>query len=179
MEAGKGSNAATDSNVIWKGTPTHWVNLQIYVAYVVVIVMLTALQGEFSRYFSGLFGGQENFNIAYGLFYIALTAGVAFRTLENHMNSYELTNEVFREQYGVLNRVVEETELYRVADSTTYRPFHLMIFGYGNVILSSTDRSSPITVIKGIRDTEEVRKKIRELCQEMRRKRGIVEIGNY
>lgn len=178
MERSKAAGSVNSNGIIWQGSPTHWVNLHIYMAYVVVIVMLTLFQDSFSSVLSGLFGSPQNFNIAYGMIYIFITGVIVFRTVENHMHSYEMTDEVLREKYGVFNRITNELELYRVSDSATFRPFHLMIFGFGNVIVSATDRSSPTTYIKGIRGAEDLRLRIRKHAEIMRQKRGIVEVAN-
>ncbi len=81
---------------------------------------------------------------------------------------YELTTERLRTRSGVLNKKMDELELYRVKDYKVDRPLFLRIFGLGNLVLETSDRSSPIVMIKAIPDAEELREKVRT-CVETRR----------
>ena len=97
---------------------------------------------------------------------------------EVKVHIYELTEEVFREHYGILNRATQELELYRVNDTMTYKPFELNLVRLGNVILHTSDNSDPQVIISAIKEPDKVRQMIRYYVELQRTRKGIVEVGN-
>ncbi len=103
------------------------------------------------------------------LFFLVIPLFIIFwKWLVTKNIKYELTTERLRTRSGVLNKKMDELELYRVKDYKVDRPLFLRIFGLGNIILETSDRSSPIVMIKAIPDAEELREKVRT-CVETRR----------
>ena len=82
--------------------------------------------------------------------------------------NYQLTTERLTIATGVLSRRTEELELYRVKDTAFAQPFFLRIFGLGNVILRTSDRSHPVVVLKAIHDGKMLRENIRGYVEKMR-----------
>ena len=89
---------------------------------------------------------------------------------------YRVTTQRIVYSTGVFNRATEELELYRVKDIRLEEPFLLRMFGLGNVVMLTSDRTSPefrIHAVKGasglldsIRKHVEMRrdeKRVREL----------------
>ena len=74
---------------------------------------------------------------------------------------YELTTERLRMRHGVLNKKLDELELYRVRDYKLDQPFFLRIFSLGNIILQTSDRSHPTVVIQAIPEAEGLREQLR------------------
>ena len=64
---------------------------------------------------------------------------------------YELTNQRLKMHSGVLSKRIEELELYRVRDTQFEQPFFLRLFGLGNVILLTTDTSSPEVIVPALK----------------------------
>ena len=84
------------------------------------------------------------------LFFLVIPLFIAlWRWLEVKYTKYELTTQRLRTRYGVLNRKTNELELYRVRDYQLEEPFFLRLFSLGNVILRTSDRTSPVVTIKG------------------------------
>ena len=103
------------------------------------------------------------------LFFLVIPLFIIFwKWLVTKNIKYELTTERLRTRSGVLNKKMDELELYRVKDYKVDRPLFLRIFGLGNLVLETSDRSSPIVMIKAIPDAEELREKVRT-CVETRR----------
>lgn len=90
--------------------------------------------------------------------------------------NYELTTERFKVATGVFGRRLEELELYRVKDSVVDQPFALRLFGLANVVLRTSDRSSPVVMIHAIRDARDVRENIRAAVEKRRAERGVREL---
>ena len=49
---------------------------------------------------------------------------------------------------GVLNKITNETELYRVRDSSIEEPFFYRLFGCGNVVIYTTDDADATLFLK-------------------------------
>lgn len=131
---------------VWSGTPSQVINLGTFIL-------------------CGLF-----FWLLFPLF-IAL-----WKWLEVKNVKYELTNQRLRTRYGVLNKKADELELYRVRDYKLEQPFFLRLFSLGNVILITSDKSTPVVVIKAIPNGEELREKIRRYVEECRTRKGVREV---
>jgi uncharacterized membrane protein YdbT with pleckstrin-like domain len=89
---------------------------------------------------------------------------------------YELTNERLRVRHGVLNKELEEMELYRVRDYKLEQPLVLRLFSLGNVTVTSTDVSDPVVTLRSIKESEQVRERIRfhvEQCRTKKRVRAL------
>jgi hypothetical protein len=67
-------------------------------------------------------------------------------------------------------------ELYRVRDYKVERPFFLRLFSLGNVILMTSDKTTPTVVISAIKKSEEGREKIRPLVEARRDAKKVREI---
>ncbi len=99
-----------------------------------------------------------------------------WRWLEVRNIRYELSTERLKTRYGVLNKKMDELELYRVRDYKFEQPFFLRLFGLGNVVLQTADRSNATVTLRAIRDGENLREQIRaavEACRVAKRVRDI------
>jgi uncharacterized membrane protein YdbT with pleckstrin-like domain len=90
-----------------------------------------------------------------------------------HNIRYELTSERLRIRGGVLNKELEEIELYRVRDYRLEQPFWLRIVSLGNVTVTSTDASQPHVTLRAIANCEHVRELIRRNVEDCRTKKGV------
>jgi len=77
---------------------------------------------------------------------------------------------------GVLNKHVDELELYRVKDYKLVQPFFLRILSLSNIVLETSDRSNPTITIRAIPDGNDVREQIRKLVEDLRQLRGVREV---
>lgn len=89
---------------------------------------------------------------------------------------YELTTERLRMRHGVLNKKLDELELYRVRDYKLDQPFFLRIFSLGNIILQTSDRSHPTVVIQAIPEAEGLREQLRTYVEACRTRKGVREL---
>ncbi len=89
---------------------------------------------------------------------------------------YELTTERLRLRHGVLNKVTDDLELYRVRDYKLEQPFWLRLFSLGNVVLKTSDRSHPVVVIQAIKDGDAMRELLRKYVEENRVRKNVREV---
>ncbi len=134
-----------EEKLIWQGSPSQVINIPAFVCW-------------------GLL-----FWLVFPIFIIV------WQWLVVKMTKYELTTERFRVRYGVINKKMDELELYRVRDYKLDQPIFLRIFSLGNIILDTSDISNPTTIIKAIPNSEGVREQIRTSVEACRIKKGVRE----
>lgn len=91
-------------------------------------------------------------------------------------NKYELTTHRLLTHKGVFSKTTDELELYRVLDTRCEQPFILRLFGFGNVILITSDKTSPTLTIKAVKDATGLRETIRHLVEERRNSKRVREV---
>jgi uncharacterized membrane protein YdbT with pleckstrin-like domain len=96
--------------------------------------------------------------------------------LRTRFTIYELTEERFREKTGILSQKIEELELYRVRDYTVEKPFIMRLFGLGNLILVTSDKTNPKIYLYAIRNVESVRDVFRKNVEATRKQTGTKEV---
>jgi uncharacterized membrane protein YdbT with pleckstrin-like domain len=89
---------------------------------------------------------------------------------------YELTTERLRMRHGVLNKKLDELELYRVRDYKLDQPFFLRIFSLGSITLQTSDRTHPTVVLEAIPKAEELREQLRTHVEACRTRKGVREL---
>ena len=97
------------------------------------------------------------------------------RYLKTQYTKYEITDERIVEQTGILSRKTDETELYRVKDIRLEEPFFLRMFGLSTILLVTSDKSSPLIKVYGVKNGTSLRKELRTLIEARRDKKGVKE----
>jgi uncharacterized membrane protein YdbT with pleckstrin-like domain len=90
------------------------------------------------------------------------------RWLETRNITYTLTDQRLKTTRGVFARTTEDLELYRVRDSRFEQDLAERLLGLGQVVLFTTDETSPEIRMTFIKDAEAVREKIRTLVEARR-----------
>ena len=76
------------------------------------------------------------------LLLLLVPVGYAFwKWLEVKSTKLTLTDQRLIVRSGVFTKITNETELYRVRDTSIEEPFFYRLFGVGNVIIYSTDEA--------------------------------------
>jgi len=91
-----------------------------------------------------------------------------WRWLETRNTTYTLTDQRLKATRGVFTRTTEDLELYRVRDSRFEQSVAERMLGLGQIVLFTTDETSPEIRLTFIRDAEAVREKIRTLVEARR-----------
>jgi uncharacterized membrane protein YdbT with pleckstrin-like domain len=98
------------------------------------------------------------------------------RYLQTKNKIYELTTERLKITEGILNKVTDTLELYRVKDIETRQPFLYRMVGVENVQMNTSDTSSPFIFIEAIPSTVGLADKIRNQVEAIRAQKGVREI---
>jgi uncharacterized membrane protein YdbT with pleckstrin-like domain len=131
---------------LWRGTPSQLVNLPWYVLWLLLFWLLIPLL-------------------------ILLWQWLVIRN-----TVYELTSERLKLRRGVLNKHLDEVELYRVRDYQLEQPFFLRLFGLGHIVLQTSDRSHPSLRLRAIREGEQLYEQIRAAVEQARARKGVREL---
>jgi uncharacterized membrane protein YdbT with pleckstrin-like domain len=87
---------------------------------------------------------------------------------------YRLTTRRVVVETGILNKRLEQVDLYRVSDYTVLRPISQRLLGTGNLVLRTLDTSSPEVIVSGIKtDVVALYERIRVATEEEKKKRGV------
>ena len=131
-----------DETVIWKSSPSQLLNLGSF-SLSLLIVAGIGISGAFFSL------------ILPAMILPFLWAGWKWLTVKCRV--YELTSQRLRLYEGVLNRKIDEIELYRVKDTNIEQPFFLRLFGLGVLNLKTSDRSHADVALEAISDVAEVK----------------------
>ena len=97
------------------------------------------------------------------------------RFLKTKFTKYEITEERITETTGVFSRNTDETELYRVKDIRLEEPFFLRMFGLSTILLVTSDKTSPIITLSGVKNGNNLRKTLRDAVEVRRELKGVRE----
>lgn len=166
---------------IWAGKPSQYINFDTYSRCIFIILLSIPVKQGWSKIeFFQDFHQNDSVVLAYKLLLAAIIIApmiwAFFAWLSVHCRSYRLTTQRLSETYGILNKVTEDLELYRVKDSTTLKPFSLRMFGLGNIVLMTSDKSTPVVLMEGMRDVDKLQTIVRKYVEIMRTHKGVREI---
>jgi uncharacterized membrane protein YdbT with pleckstrin-like domain len=128
---------------VWSATPSQIVNLPVFVLCALFCWLVVPI-------------------------FIALWKWLVVRNIQ-----YELTTERLKLREGVLNRTLNELELYRVRDYRLEQPLVLRMFSLGNIIIRTTDSTHPIVTLRAIRDAENVLELLRRHVEDCRARKSV------
>ena len=147
---------------LWKGHTSQWVHFWYYFFCVLIAIGC----GVGAAFTAGL--------SAIGLIVPVLMWGI--RWFITKCTSYELTTQRLKIATGVLNRKLDELELFRVKDYAMDQPLFLRMVGLGNLTLVTSDASTPTVALRAIANVEEVREKLRTAVQAERDRKRVREM---
>ncbi|MEB3337871.1 MAG: PH domain-containing protein [Leptolyngbyaceae bacterium] len=100
----------------------------------------------------------------------------AWKWLQVNSHRYQVTTERIVITQGIFSRRTEEMELYRVRDVSFIQPFWMRLFSLTDLVLSTTDPSSPTLVLQALPNAKQLWDEIRINASLCRQKRGISEL---
>lgn len=162
-------NATTtpDEKEVWRGTPSQWRHLGVYAlcAVVALALLVTAIMLH------------KTVPAWIPLLLILIPVGVAGqRWLVTACEQITLTDQRLILRRGVLNRVTDYVELYRIKDSHFTQPVTERLLGLGTIRLRTSQDSAPLVNLTGMRDPEALWNHIRTLVEARRVARGVREL---
>lgn len=153
----------SQETTLWKGGTSQLVHFWIYLFWLVVAGGIVAAATL-----------MLNPLIYAGLAVPVL--GMIVRYVLTRSTRYELTSQRLRKTSGILNRKLDELELYRVKDSTLEQPLLLRMFGLGNVTVLSSDATLPLVQISAVNDAYAMREKLRVAVEAERDRKRVREM---
>ncbi len=151
--------AAADEKEIWSGHTSQWVHFWYY--FICLILAAAACVGiPFTHGLSAI-----------GLVVPLIMALVRWWLTRSTL--YVLTTQRLRIHSGVLNRRLEEVELYRVKDYVMEQPLFLRMLGRGHLTVVSSDASTRQIVLRAIADVAAVREQMRGAVQAERDRKRV------
>ncbi len=153
---------------VWQGTPSQVINLGTF------LVALVSLSLTYPLSLFVDIGSPLGIGLAVILTLPMFRALWKWLVVKNIR--YELTSQRLKTHTGVFNKSTDELELYRVRDYSHDRPFFLRLFGLGNIVLTTSDKSTQSVLMRAIRDGESVRESIRNSVEELRERKQVREI---
>jgi uncharacterized membrane protein YdbT with pleckstrin-like domain len=145
--------------LICEVTPSQIVNLKSYIFSLIALIAIVALW-YFTRF-------------DYLLLAIALPLIYVFwKWLAVKVTLLKITSQRIIVTEGILNKKTNETELYRVRDSSIEEPFVYRMFGLGNLIIYTTDEADGVLHFKAYKKPHWLKDQVRnnaELCRQNKR----------
>ena len=145
-------------NIVYKTCPSQVRNIGVFTLCMIVMAAIIAA----AIYFNELL-------VYLGLF-LPLIYGF-WKWLEIRNTKLQITDQRLIVTEGILNRTTNETELYRVRDTTIKEPFFYRIFGLGNIIVFTTDEASATHTFLGYKKPHWVKDQIRNFSEQCRQKK--------
>lgn len=104
-----------------------------------------------------------------------LTVGLAalYFWFEAAGRRFKITSQRLVLKTGILSVRTDFVELYRVTDLDVDEPMFERMLGYGRLVISSSDRTEPAVVLRGIKNPEALADQLRGCIEEQKRLRRV------
>jgi len=168
----------TKDTIIWKGTPSHYSNLESYLFWLItfiVIVFFINWGDPQWKHWQQKFSPELLSGVSVFLLLIPLVKIIS-NFMVIHSTHYQLTHERIITSTGIFNRSHDELELYRIKDYQVEEPFFQRLFSLGTIILVTSDKSHPVLNLSAIREPKKIRDIIRQNVEKLRTQKGVREI---
>jgi len=108
-------------------------------------------------------------------FLVVLTVGIAYIVywFKSRSIAYEITSQRIRIERGLLSKIKENVELFRIDDFDLHKPLGMRLAGHCQLHLRSSDPDQQSVFIYGIPDLEHLADTLRECALKERKRRRI------
>lgn len=96
--------------------------------------------------------------------------------MKTKATQYELTSERILLTTGVFSKQRDELELYRVRDIRIVQSFWLRLVGAGDVVLQTSDRTTPSFTFRAVKLPRDLADSVRMCVEACRQAKGVREI---
>lgn len=131
---------------VWRGSSSQWKNSGLFIVCALFCWLIVPIFIALSRY------------------------------LKTKNKVYELTTERLKTTEGVFSKVTDTLELYRVKDLETRQPLAYRLVGIENVVLNTSDVSSPLILVEAIPSAVGLADKIRNQVEAVRAQKSVREV---
>lgn len=98
-----------------------------------------------------------------GLIAFSCAWSLVFGSLRLLTTRYRITTRRIQEEWGIFSRTRDNLELIRVTDVQLRQPFLLRMFGCGDIVVTSADRSSPWKYLRGVPNADQLMEQLTEV----------------
>src|ERR1044072_5507115 len=156
---------------VWRGSVSQWKNFGFFVVQLIVAIAIVAGFIALRRS-----PAVQNFS-PYILLLLVVPIFIAARPyLQTKCTIYEITTERLKTTDGILNKVTDTLEFYRIKDIERRQPFLFRLCGIENVQLNTSDASSPLVIIEAVPRRAALADVIRNHVEAVRQQKGVREI---
>lgn len=162
---------------VWFGRSSQIVNLWRFIGALLAIGALIPLRMAWLKYGAPTHPEYEKFYgiISLSVFFLPIIYMYwHWQKVKHH--TFRLTSERLIEQYGVFTRIRQNLELYRVKDLAASETFFEHMAGCGTIVIESSDRSTPVLVVRAVKDPHQVKDIIRIAVEQQRVLKGVREL---
>jgi len=148
---------------LWSGTSSHWKNIKSYVLFFISIPISVGLN---------LWKPETIGWWIYVL--VAVTGLIAFwNWLVNYTTHYQLTDERLVTTQGILTKVTNTLELYRVRDLQVIQPLFLRVVSLQNIHVITSDATSAEVILDYMPVSANLGDQLRKSVEACRSKKGV------
>jgi uncharacterized membrane protein YdbT with pleckstrin-like domain len=106
---------------------------------------------------------------------VVLTIGIGYLVywVKSRSIFYEITSQRIRIERGLLSKIKENIELFRIDDFDLHKPLGMRLVGHCQLHLRSSDPDQQTVFISGIPDLEHLADTLRECALKERKRRRI------
>ena len=157
----------TEIDEMWR--PSQWYNAFYFIAGGVALAMgiVVTIKGLCT-------GTPWAEKMAHGVWAGGLML-ILWKYLEIRCTRYQLSAEQLMATHGVLNRLTDNLELYRIKDTQVFEPLWLRPMGLGNVCIHSSDRTTPTLMVRAIPKPTKMASLVRQQVEAERVRKGVRE----
>lgn len=168
-------NNTSSEEIVWTGRSSQLLNAWNYLLSLVLAIAGVAMMILLAKKLSpGVVRTGSLFMVG-GL--LAVIAVMALRVWARvRFRTFQITTERVHVITGILSRRIDDLELYRVKDITVIEPLSLRILGRANIIMNTSDRSTPNIVIAAVPEAQKLRDLIRNNVETCRQRKGVREV---
>lgn len=140
------TNPVPPEEIVWRGTSSQWKNFGVYLLCGLFCWLIVPIFFALVYYF------------------------------QTRCKVIELTTQRLKITSGVITKVTETLELYRVKDIETRQPFFSRVVGIENIQMTTTDASSPLVLIEAVPSSVGFADKLRNQVEIIRQQKRVREI---
>ncbi|SHE35867.1 PH domain-containing protein [Mariniphaga anaerophila] len=101
---------------------------------------------------------------------------LGYHVLQTRCTVYKINPEELQHTSGILHRKHGYIELYRIKDFRVDRPLIYRFFGRGNLVIYTSDKTTPVFRLEAIKNPEEVYTILRGLVELNRKEKHVFEV---
>lgn len=159
--------------------PSQFINLETFLLSLLAIPVIFLMNDILKEYLPLPFIPKEIIAHLYRLpayLNAFVMINLVYQILRVYCIRYEIDTEELRCYSGIFSRKHEFIENYRIKDYRIERPLIYRMFGLGNLIIYTSDKTTPVLRLEAIKEPEEKYKILRGLVELNRREKHVFEV---